>query len=90
MTAAPLPHHFHHSSPPLFFHSKSTLLNALLGTNPSITLTEGTVSIKEGLEVGYLEQTAVAGTATTLREEVGRKWSVAGANKQPKTEQTII
>ena len=49
---------------------KSTLLNALLGTNPTIRVQQGSVRIKPGLEVGYLEQTSVGGADTTLRTEV--------------------
>ena len=50
---------------------KSTLLAALLGTNPTINVASGSVRIKPGLEVGYLEQTSVGGTETTLQVRRG-------------------
>ena len=43
---------------------KSTLLSALLGR---VRLEAGSVRVKQGLRVGYLEQTAVAATNTTVR-----------------------
>ena len=52
---------------------KSTLLSALLGR---ATLREGYVRIKKGLRVGYLEQTAVSGTNTTVTFDVFRFISI--------------
>lgn len=46
---------------------KSTLLSALVGKIP---VRSGSVRVKKGLRVGYLEQTAVAGANTTVKAEV--------------------
>ena len=49
---------------------KSTLLGALVG---KFSLGAGKVAVKSGLRVGYLEQTAVSGATTTVREEVASR-----------------
>ena len=49
---------------------KSTLLAALVG---KLSAGAGRVAVKKGLRVGYLEQTAVSGATTTVREEVSSR-----------------
>ncbi|KAH8097270.1 ATPase [Aureococcus anophagefferens] len=46
---------------------KSTLLGAILGVHESTT---GGIAVKEDASVGYLEQTGVGGSSSTVREEV--------------------
>lgn len=58
---------------------KSTLLGAILGVHESTT---GKVAVKEGIDVGYLEQTGVGGSETTVREEVmSRMGALAAAQR---------
>ena len=58
---------------------KSTLLGAILGVHESTT---GKVAVKAGIDVGYLEQTGVGGSETTVREEVmSRMGALAAAQR---------
>ena len=55
---------------------KSTLMSALVGC---VAVREGRVAIRPGLRVGYLEQTAVSGAKTTVREEVASRMAALQA-----------
>jgi ATPase subunit of ABC transporter with duplicated ATPase domains len=48
---------------------KSTLLKALTGTLPEL-LMEGNIKVMPGVRLGYLEQTAVSGATTSVKNEV--------------------
>ena len=50
---------------------KSTLLKAITGTGGELgVMQKGTVSIKSGTRLGFLEQTAVSGATSTVKDEV--------------------